>query len=113
MKCTEKKEDAETVIKKAKGNSEGIIRRVLAEKGESGKTVDNLQNKAYNSLINSRRKRNGRIFKKIQKSENLLINSSAPILVMEIGMHCLGCPASQMETLEEAAMVHGIGVDFL
>lgn len=31
----------------------------------------------------------------------------APIL-MEIGMHCLGCPASQMETLEEAAMVHGI-----
>ena len=32
---------------------------------------------------------------------------SAPIL-MEIGMHCLGCPASQMETLEEAAMVHGI-----
>lgn len=32
---------------------------------------------------------------------------SAPIL-MEIGMYCLGCPASQMETLEEAAMVHGI-----
>ncbi len=31
----------------------------------------------------------------------------APIL-MEIGMHCLGCPASQMETIEEAAMVHGI-----
>ena len=28
---------------------------------------------------------------------------SAPIL-MEIGMHCLGCPASQMETLEEAAI---------
>ena len=31
----------------------------------------------------------------------------APIL-MEIGMHCLGCPSSQMETIEEAAMVHGI-----
>ena len=28
---------------------------------------------------------------------------AAPIL-MEIGMHCLGCPASQMESLEEAAM---------
>ena len=27
---------------------------------------------------------------------------SAPIL-MEIGMHCLGCPSSQMESLEEAA----------
>ena len=32
---------------------------------------------------------------------------SAPIL-MEIGMHCLGCPSSQMETIEQAAMVHGI-----
>ena len=37
---------------------------------------------------------------------------SAPIL-MEIGMHCLGCPSSQMETIEEAAMVHGIEPDAL
>ena len=36
----------------------------------------------------------------------------APIL-MEIGMHCLGCPASQMESLEEAAMVHGIDSELL
>ncbi len=31
----------------------------------------------------------------------------APIL-MSIGMHCLGCPASQGESIAEAAMVHGI-----
>lgn len=37
---------------------------------------------------------------------------AAPIL-MDIGMHCLGCPASQMESLEEAAMVHGIDADLL
>ena len=36
----------------------------------------------------------------------------APIL-MEIGMHCLGCPSAQMETLGEAAMVHGIDADTL
>ena len=36
----------------------------------------------------------------------------APIL-MGIGMHCLGCPSSQMESLEEAAMVHGMDVDVL
>ena len=36
----------------------------------------------------------------------------APIL-MEIGMHCLGCPSAQMETLGEAAMVHGIDEDLL
>lgn len=36
----------------------------------------------------------------------------APIL-MGVGMHCLGCPASQGESLEEAAMVHGINIDEL
>ena len=36
----------------------------------------------------------------------------APIL-MRAGMHCLGCPSSQMETIEEAAMVHGIEPDAL
>ena len=36
----------------------------------------------------------------------------APVL-LEAGMHCLGCPSAQAETLEEAAMVHGIDVDEL
>ena len=31
----------------------------------------------------------------------------APVL-LEMGMHCLGCPSAQGESLEEAAMVHGI-----
>lgn len=34
----------------------------------------------------------------------------ATILQAE-GMHCLGCPASQMESLEEACNVHGIDAD--
>ncbi|MCH5264253.1 MAG: DUF1858 domain-containing protein [Lachnospiraceae bacterium] len=36
----------------------------------------------------------------------------APIL-MASGMHCIGCPASQGESLEEAAMVHGMDCDDL
>ena len=32
---------------------------------------------------------------------------------MEIGMHCLGCPASQGESIEEACMVHGTNADEL
>ena len=36
----------------------------------------------------------------------------APML-MRAGMHCLGCPASQGESLEEAAAVHGIDCDEL
>ena len=32
-------------------------------------------------------------------------------ILLGYGMHCLGCPASQMETIEEACEVHGIDVD--
>ena len=32
-------------------------------------------------------------------------------LFMAIGMHCLGCPCSRAETVEEACMVHGIDCD--
>ena len=35
---------------------------------------------------------------------------SAP-LFLAIGMHCLGCPSSRGETVEEASMVHGIDCD--
>ena len=34
-------------------------------------------------------------------------------VLTEIGMHCLGCPSAQRETLEEAADVHGMDVDDL
>ena len=36
----------------------------------------------------------------------------APIL-MSMGMHCLGCPASRGETIEQACMVHGVDPDAL
>jgi hybrid cluster-associated redox disulfide protein len=34
-------------------------------------------------------------------------------LFLSIGMHCLGCPASRGETIEEACMVHGADADEL
>lgn len=33
------------------------------------------------------------------------------VVLMESGMHCVGCPASVGETLEEACMVHGMDAD--
>ena len=55
----------------------------------------------------------------IQISKDMLIGELiqmheliAPML-MRAGMHCLGCPSSQMESLEEACMVHGIDCDDL
>jgi hybrid cluster-associated redox disulfide protein len=38
--------------------------------------------------------------------------STAPFF-LEMGMHCLGCPASRGESLEEACMVHGVSADEL
>ena len=34
-------------------------------------------------------------------------------ILLNAGMHCLGCPSAQAETLEEACMVHGIDVEEL
>ncbi len=43
--------------------------------------------------------------------EILAVSEKAPEVLMGIGMHCLGCPSSQMESLEDACMVHGVNVD--
>lgn len=45
--------------------------------------------------------------------ELLQIDQNIAPILLNIGMHCLGCPSSQMETIEEAAMVHGIDADLL
>ena len=39
--------------------------------------------------------------------ELLVIDPDIAPILLGIGMHCLGCPSSQMETVGEAAMVHG------
>ena len=38
--------------------------------------------------------------------------NTAPIF-LSIGMHCLGCPSSRGETVEQACMVHGVDVEAL
>ena len=45
--------------------------------------------------------------------ELLKIDMSVAGVLMRAGMHCIGCPSSQGETIEEAAMVHGINADEL
>lgn len=43
--------------------------------------------------------------------EILRKNPKSAEVLMKAGMHCLGCPSAQGETLEEAAMVHGLDVE--
>lgn len=44
-------------------------------------------------------------------SEILEIDYGLFPVLMESGMHCIGCPSSQMESLEDACYVHGIDPD--
>lgn len=39
--------------------------------------------------------------------------SNAKDVLTGFGMHCFGCPMSQMETIAEAGMVHGLDIDFM
>lgn len=43
--------------------------------------------------------------------EILEIDPGNAAILMASGMHCVGCPSSAMESLEEACMVHGMDVD--
>ena len=52
------------------------------------------------------------ITKSTMIGELLQIDQNIAPILLNIGMHCLGCPSSQMETVEEAAMVHGIDPDW-
>ena len=54
-----------------------------------------------------------RVSKSTMIGELLQIDADVAPILLNIGMHCLGCPSSQMETIEEAAMVHGIDADDL
>ena len=40
-------------------------------------------------------------------------NPDSVEVLMSFGMGCVGCPSAQAETLEEAAMVHGLNLDEL
>lgn len=43
--------------------------------------------------------------------EIIAVNPSLVDVLTACGMHCIGCPASQMESIEDACAVHGLDVD--
>lgn len=54
-----------------------------------------------------------RVTKDMLIGDMLKIDITIAAILMASGMHCVGCPASQGETLEEASFVHGMDVDEL
>ena len=51
------------------------------------------------------------ITKKTTMGEMLSYDRGIAMVLMQAGMHCVGCPSSIMESLEEACMVHGLDCD--
>ena len=54
-----------------------------------------------------------RVTKDTTIGEVIQIDAGVIPILMGAGMHCVGCPSSAGDTLEEAAMVHGIDSDML
>ncbi len=46
-------------------------------------------------------------------SDLIQVDPNIVAILMRAGMHCIGCPSAQGESLEEACMVHGIDADLL
>ena len=53
------------------------------------------------------------ITKDMTIGEILAENKNIAPILMQSGMHCLGCPSAQAETLEEACAVHNIDCEEL
>ena len=53
------------------------------------------------------------ITKDMTIGEIIRIDQGVIPILMEAGMHCIGCPSAQGETVDEAAMVHGMDIDAL
>ena len=64
-------------------------------------------------FVSQKRKGNIMVTKDMLIGEIIQMNEKYPEILLGAGMHCLGCPASAGETLEEACAVHGIDVDAL
>ena len=53
------------------------------------------------------------VSKDMKIGELLKVDPNIAPILMRSGMHCIGCPSAQGESLEEAAFVHGIDPELL
>ena len=58
-------------------------------------------------------KKKTKIKKTMTIDKVLSLDENLTTVLMGFGLHCFGCPMSRMETLEQAAIVHGVDVDVM
>ena len=65
----------------------------------------------HNMIRNRKERYIMEITKKTTMGEMLQYDMGIAYVLMQSGMHCVGCPSSIGESLEEACMVHGLNAD--
>lgn len=76
--------------------------------------IANLDKTYYNVLVNNLKEgQTVKVTKEMTIGELMAACPQVAPILMEVGMHCLGCPSAQAESLAEAAMVHGLDADLL
>lgn len=63
--------------------------------------------------MEKQKKESENLNKKMTFSELLGKHPESVEVLLESGMHCIGCPMSMQETIERGAMAHGINPDEL
>ena len=51
------------------------------------------------------------VTKEMTIGEIIMIDQGVIAVLLNYGMHCIGCPSAQGESLEEACLVHGLDVE--
>ena len=89
--------------------------KIVYNYGQKGKLIAYFIGRDYNNTIDNKKeeKNMAQVTGDTMIGELLQIDENIAPILLNIGMHCLGCPSAQMETLGEAAMVHGIDADLL
>lgn len=76
-------------------------------------TVEEDMEMFFGEELKGAKSENGAITKDMIIADIVSADAENTKILMEFGMHCIGCPSSQMETLEDACAVHGLNVEEL
>ena len=76
-------------------------------------TVEEDMEMFFGEEVKGAKSENGAITKDMIIADIISADAENTKILMEFGMHCIGCPSSQMETLEDACAVHGLNVEEL
>ena len=83
------------------------------EKSKTGELIPGRKGIIMRPIDHVKEEMKMQISRKMTIGQLLAVDSNIAGILMRAGMHCIGCPSAQGESLAEAAMVHGIDADVL